>query len=75
MFVTFKNGLTGLILLNTGELGSDFMIIGQMHRYHIEDELIHNGRVNLEKLNPLARMAGNFSKIETLFDLPLTPPD
>jgi len=53
------------------KLGSDYMVIGQMHRYHVEDDLIHQGRIDLEKLDPVARMAGNFSKIETLFDLPI----
>lgn len=55
------------------ELGSDTMVIGQMRRYHVEDELISNGRIDLEKLDPLGRMAGNFTKIETLFDLPVNP--
>ena len=53
------------------KLGGDYMVIGQMHRYHVEDDLIHQGRIDLEKLDPVARMAGNFSKIETLFDLPI----
>lgn len=53
------------------ELGSDVMVIGQMYRYHVEDELINNGRIDLKKLDPVARMAGNFSKIENLFDLPI----
>lgn len=51
-------------------LGSDFMVIGRMHRYHVEDSLLNNGRIDIKELNPLARMAGNFTKIETLFDLP-----
>lgn len=54
------------------KLGSDYMVIGRMQRYHVEDDLISNGRIDLEKLNPLGRMAGNFTKIESLFDLPLT---
>jgi len=53
------------------ELGSDYLVIGQMHRYHVEDDLIHNGRIDLEKLDPLARMAGNFCQIGTLFTLPI----
>lgn len=57
------------------ELGSDYLVIGQMHRYHVEDELIDNGRIDIKKLDPLGRMAGNFTKIETLFDLPLTISD
>ena len=53
------------------KLGSDYMVIGRMQRYHVEDELIHKGRINLEKLDPLARMAGNFCQIGKLFDLPI----
>ena len=52
-------------------LGSDTMVIGRMQRYHVEDNLIENGRIDLQKLNPLGRMAGNYTKIETLFDLPI----
>jgi len=55
------------------ELGSDYLVIGQMHRYHVEDDLIHNGRIDLEKLDPLARMAGNFCQIGPLFELPIDP--
>ena len=36
----------------------------------IEDDLISNGRIDIKGLDPLGRMAGNFTKIETLFDLP-----
>ena len=56
------------------ELGSDYLVIGQLHRYHIEDDLINNGRIDLKKLDPLGRMAGNFTKVETLFELPLNEP-
>ena len=56
-------------------LGSDYLVIGRMHRYHVDDALISDGRIDVLKLDPLARMAGNFSKIVTLFDLPLKNPD
>lgn len=47
------------------------MVIGRMHRYHIEDDLISNGRIDLKKLDPLGRMAGNYTRIDSLFDLPI----
>ena len=56
-------------------LGSDYLVIGRMHRYHVEDALIDNGRIDVQALDPLGRMAGNFTKIETLFDLPLSVPE
>ena len=52
-------------------LGTDHLVIGRLHRYHVEDALIQNGRIDIRQLDPLGRMAGNFTKIETLFDLPL----
>jgi flavin reductase (DIM6/NTAB) family NADH-FMN oxidoreductase RutF len=51
-------------------LGSDTLVIGRMHRYHVDDAIISNGRIDLQKLNPLARMAGNYTRIERLFELP-----
>ena len=57
------------------KLGSDYLVVGRMQRYHIEDNLISNGRIDLQALDPLGRMAGNFTKIETLFDLPLDETD
>lgn len=52
-------------------LGTDVLIVGRMQRYHVEDELLVNGRIDLQALDPLGRMAGNFTRIESLFDLPL----
>jgi len=53
------------------KLGTDHLVIGRMHRYHVDDELISHGRIDMQGLDPLGRMAGNFTKIESLFDLPL----
>jgi flavin reductase (DIM6/NTAB) family NADH-FMN oxidoreductase RutF len=53
------------------KLGSDYLVIGRMHRYHVEDALLANGRIDVQALDPVGRMAGNFTRIETLFDLPL----
>lgn len=57
------------------KLGSDHLVIGRMQRYHVEDDLIDNGRIDTRKLDPLARLAGDFSRIDRLFDLPLDDPD
>ena len=53
------------------KLGSDYMVIGRMHRYHVEDGLLSKGRIDLQALDPLGRLAGNFTRIESTFDLPL----
>ena len=51
-------------------LGTDHLVIGRMVRFHVRDELYQNGRINVAKLQPLGRLAGNYTKVETIFDLP-----
>jgi flavin reductase (DIM6/NTAB) family NADH-FMN oxidoreductase RutF len=52
------------------ELGTDHLVIGRMVRFHVRDDLYENGRINVEKLQPLGRLAGNYTKVETIFELP-----
>jgi flavin reductase (DIM6/NTAB) family NADH-FMN oxidoreductase RutF len=53
------------------EVGTDHLILGQMVRYHIKDEYyLENYKVNLEKLDPLGRLAGSYSEMKGLFNLP-----
>jgi len=52
------------------ELGTDHLVIGRMVRFHVREELYENGRINVAKLQPLGRLAGNYTKIETIFELP-----
>ena len=51
-------------------LGSDHLVIGRMVRFHVRDELYHNGRIDISALDPLGRLAGNYTKVETIFELP-----
>src|SRR5215208_5585494 len=46
-------------------LGSDHLVIGRMVRFHVRDELYENGRIDVVGLDPLGRLAGNYTKIET----------
>ena len=52
------------------ELGTDHLVIGRMVRFHVRDELYENGRIDVAKLQPLGRLAGNYTKVETIFELP-----
>jgi len=52
------------------ELGTDHLVIGRMVRFHVREELYENGRINVAKLQPLGRLTGNYTKIETIFELP-----
>jgi flavin reductase (DIM6/NTAB) family NADH-FMN oxidoreductase RutF len=52
-------------------LGTDHLVIGRLVRFHVRDELYgENGRIDISRLNPLGRLAGNYTKVETIFELP-----
>lgn len=51
-------------------IGSDHLVIGRMVRFHVKDELYENGRIDVASLDPLGRLAGDYTKVETIFDLP-----
>ncbi len=52
-------------------LGTDHLVIGRMVRFHVRDELYgDNGRIDVARLDPLGRLAGDYSKVETIFELP-----
>ena len=52
------------------QLGTDHLVIGRMVRFHVRDGLYENGRIDVAKLQPLGRLAGNYTKVETIFELP-----
>src|SRR5215217_878696 len=52
--------------------GTDHLVIGRMVRFHVQDELYQkNGRIDVAGLDPLGRLAGNYTRIETIFELPM----
>jgi flavin reductase (DIM6/NTAB) family NADH-FMN oxidoreductase RutF len=51
-------------------LGTDHLVIGRMVRFHVKYELYESGRVNVARLRPLGCIAGNYTEVETIFDLP-----
>jgi flavin reductase (DIM6/NTAB) family NADH-FMN oxidoreductase RutF len=52
-------------------LGSDHLVIGRMVRFHFRDELYgKNGRIDVAGLDPLGRLAGDYTKVESIFELP-----
>lgn len=53
------------------QLGDDHLVIGKLVKFHVKDELYQNGRINLEKLAPIGRLAGNYAPVETIFSLPI----
>ncbi|MGH3088780.1 MAG: flavin reductase family protein [Rubrobacteraceae bacterium] len=52
-------------------VGGDHLVLGRVIRFHIRDDIYKNGRVDLEALDPLGRLAGNYTKLGGIFDLPM----
>ncbi|HZG73528.1 MAG TPA: flavin reductase family protein [Chondromyces sp.] len=53
------------------QVGTDHLVLGRVVNYHIKDEFyLGNYKVNLEKLRPLGRLAGNYSECMEFFHLP-----
>jgi flavin reductase (DIM6/NTAB) family NADH-FMN oxidoreductase RutF len=52
-------------------LGTDRLLIGRMARFHVRDELYQDGRIDVAGLDPLGRLAGNYTRVETIFELPM----
>ena len=52
-------------------IGTDHLVLGRMVRFHLKDELYgENGRIDVSRLDPLGRLAGNYTKVESIFELP-----
>ncbi|MCG7344011.1 flavin reductase family protein [Sporosarcina sp. ACRSL] len=58
------------ILHDVIKLGEDHLVLGRVVRYHVNDELYEKGRINLAKLAPIGRLAGNYSLVDKIFSLP-----
>jgi len=50
--------------------GTDHLVIGRIVRFHVREELYENGRIDVAKLQPLGRLAGNYTKVDAIFELP-----
>jgi flavin reductase (DIM6/NTAB) family NADH-FMN oxidoreductase RutF len=57
------------------EPGSDEVVIGRIVRYHIRRDLVlERGRIDVEALDPLGRLAGAYSTIGDTYELPRVGP-
>lgn len=51
-------------------VGEDHLVLGRMVRFHVRDCLYDDGRIDVAKLQPLGRLAGDYTRVETIFELP-----
>ncbi len=68
--VSFECRLNQIVEIGEGSAGSGFVVIGTVVLFHIEDDVYEDGYINLEKLNPLGRLAGSaYSRIIDTFEI------
>lgn len=53
------------------ELGTDHLILGKVVNYHIQEEYyVEPYKVDLDRLNPLGRLAGGYAELKEFYKLP-----
>ena len=68
--ISLECKLNQIIEIGDGTAGSGFIIIGTIILFNIDDEVYENGKINLEKLEPLGRLAGNwYSRTDNPFEI------
>ncbi len=48
--------------------GSGYLIIGEIVLFHIADEIICSGKIDVQKLDPLGRLSGNYTTLGKLIE-------
>ena len=62
--------LNQIVQIGKNDAGSGFIVIGTIVLFHIDDIVYDNGRIILEKLQPLGRIAGNgYVRSTNTFDI------
>ena len=66
--ISYECKLNRIIPVGNEGPGGGFVVIGTVVLFHIDDEVYDNGRINLDKLNPVGRLAGHtYSRTKDTF--------
>ena len=58
--ISFECKLNQIVEIGDDRAGSGFVVIGTVILFHIDDSIIIDGKIDIEKLNPIGRLAGNW---------------
>ena len=58
--VCFECKLTQIVQIGENEAGGGFIVIGEIVLFHIDDKVYDKGHLNLDKLDPVGRLAGDW---------------
>ena len=68
--ISLECTLNQIVQIGEEDAGSGFIVIGTIVLFHIDDEVYDNGRIILDKLQPLGRVAGNgYVRSTNAFDI------
>ena len=68
--VSYECKLNQIIEIGDGKAGSGCVVIGTIVLFHIDDEVYDNGRILLNKLQPVGRIAGNeYTRLTNNFEI------
>ncbi len=53
------------------DLGGSTLVLGRIVCIHVKDEVLKNGSVDIEKLQPIGRLSGSaYCEVNTIFEIP-----
>ena len=58
--ISFECELNQIVEIGDGKAGSGFVVIGTIILFHIDQDVFVDGKIDLKKLNPIGRLAGNW---------------
>ncbi len=68
--VSFECTLNQIIEIGDGSAGSGFLVLGTIVLFHVADDVYNDGRILLDKLQPVGRLAGNaYCRINDTFSI------
>ena len=66
--VSFECRLQTIVPVGEAEPGGGFVVIGNIVMFHVDDDIYRDGRIDLDALKPVGRLAGNnYSRINDVF--------
>jgi len=57
--VSYECELNQIVPIGNAEPGGGFIVIGTIVLFHIEDDIYNDGKIDIEKLQPIGRLSGN----------------
>jgi flavin reductase (DIM6/NTAB) family NADH-FMN oxidoreductase RutF len=69
--ISLECRLQQLVPVGDGGVGSGCVVLGTVVRFHVREDVTENGRILIERLKPVARLAGTaYCPVRETFDLP-----